>query len=250
MRDIPVSYIICSVPRCGSTLLARSLARMGIGAPDEFFNVAQAVDGEGVVDRADFTRCKSDADLHAYIESLRAQYTVAGIFGLKTHHCQLAQRPYLLENLAAIFPGARYIAMRRRDVLRQAISFVRAGQTGQWASSLPARGQPRFDRRAIEHALADISAQQSAWENFFRSRAIRPLRIVYEDFIHNYRQTLAEVCRYLGVKGQPMPQPPLGRQADSLTEDWVRRYRGSAVPFSQLQALERWDRPVHCPTAA
>jgi LPS sulfotransferase NodH len=51
------NLLICSVPRSGSTLLARSLGGLGVGAPDEFFNVLKPVDGQGLVEREGLSHC-------------------------------------------------------------------------------------------------------------------------------------------------------------------------------------------------
>jgi hypothetical protein len=66
------------------------------------------------------------------------------------------------------------------------------------------------------------------------ARGIRPLRIVYEDFAKHYGRTLKAVLLYLGVADRTIPPAPLERQADALTEEWVRRY--------QAETPSRWRR--------
>jgi LPS sulfotransferase NodH len=220
-----IHYLICSVPRSGSTLLARSLGGLGVGAPDEFLNTVKPVDGHGLVEREGLSACHTDDDLRAYVDGLRARYTVGGAFGLKAHYVQLAAYPFVLNHLESLLPGLRYIALTRRDTLRQAVSFVRACQTIQWTSTLPAQHAPCYDRAAIDRFLRDVAAMTRDWEEFFRARSIRPLRIVYEDFVKHYPRTLTAVLRYLDVAERPIPPAPLERQADALTEEWVRRYR-------------------------
>ena len=220
-----VHYLICSVPRSGSTLLARSLGGLGVGAPDEFLNVVKPIDGQGLVQREGLSGCRTDGDLRAYLDGLRARYTVGGVFGLKAHYIQLAAYPFVLNNLEALLPGVRYIAITRRDKLRQAISFVRACQTVQWTSTLPAQQEPHYDKAAIDRFLDDVARMSRDWEEYFRTQSIRPLRLVYEDFARHYRRTLKAVLRYLGVAERPIPPAPLERQADALTEEWVRRYQ-------------------------
>jgi LPS sulfotransferase NodH len=240
MDDTRVHYVICSVPRCGSTLLGRALAAMGVGVPDEFFNLVQAVDGQGLVERPGLTDCRSEEDLRCYLAMLRDRYTVGGAFGLKTHFAQLASYPFLLHHLPDLLPGTRYIAISRRDVLRQAISCVRANQTQQWASTLPARNEPWFDRAAIDTVMADIAAQARGWKAFFRTHAIRPFHIVYEDFTKDYRGTLTAVLSFLGVRDRTIPSPPLQRQADALTDEWVRRYQAETTSRSPWRFLPPW----------
>jgi hypothetical protein len=55
------------------------------------------------------------------------------------------------------------------------------------------------------------------------------LRIVYEDFVAAFEETVADVMRFLEVDPMPgfqVPAPTLDRQADALSEEWALRYCG------------------------
>jgi LPS sulfotransferase NodH len=222
-----VCYVICSVPRTGSSLVAQALRDMGVGAPQEYFNLLRVVGRSRLTPREEFAHCRTADDVRAYAAHLRQKCAVGNVFGVKLHYSQLRAAPGLLEGLTAYFPGARFLALSRRDLLRQAISLVRASQTAQWSSDLPARRAPWFDREAIDAAAADVAGQARSWECFFAARGLRPFRVVYEDLDRDYYGVMQGVLAFLGIRGRPVPPPPLRRQADALTEEWVARYRAS-----------------------
>jgi LPS sulfotransferase NodH len=136
--------------------------------------------------------------------------------------------------LQSIFPGLRYVWMRRRDKLRQAISYVRADQTGQWFQReggvhLP-RPKPRFDQEAIDLRLREIESEERQWLNFFDISRVTPVTVVYEDLAYDYEATAKRTLKQLGIS---LPrqlwfgQRQLLRQADGRTDDWVRRFKAS-----------------------
>ena len=68
----------------------------------------------------------------------------------------------------------------------------------------------------------------AAWAEYFAAWQIKPLTIVYEDFIDDYAGTVAHILRYLEVSDPYVLDATaitLARQADSLSEAWVQRYR-------------------------
>lgn len=213
-----VSYMVCSVPRCGSSLLCELLCNTGVaGAPTEFF------DPELMGRFRERWGTSSD---DAYIDQLLRRKTGPnGVFGVKAHWDQV--RDGMPDGPAALFPNLHHIYMRRADTLRQAVSWVRAIQTNQWASSHDARAEPVFDRAGIAFYVEAIRKQDAAWERYFTERAIRPHVVTYEALVDAPDDTVREVLEFLGVPGpHPTASGPieLERQADALTEEWVERY--------------------------
>ena len=132
------------------------------------------------------------------------------------------------------FPHLQLVYVRRRDHVRQAVSWSRAMQTGQWASDHPVRcaGEPRFDAAEIASLIERIEREERSWEKLFAEREQEPLRIDYEDLAPDSATAVRRVLALIGVDPGPgfePPDPTIMRQADDLSEDWVRRYRtGSA----------------------
>jgi LPS sulfotransferase NodH len=212
---------VCSVPRCGSSLLCDVLSGTELaGAPTEYFDENQM--------RA-FEREWGVSGFDEYLAALRAKKTSPnGVFGVKAHFHQL--RDALSgRDLDAELPGLRLVYVRRRDHVRQAVSWARADQTGQWASDHPDRGiVPRYDHAEVVGLLERIEREELEWEGLFERRGQAPLRIDYEELAPAPGAAVIRVLDHLGVATAPgfePPAPTIAKQADDLTEEWVRRYR-------------------------
>jgi trehalose 2-sulfotransferase len=216
-----VSFMVCALPRSGSSLLCELLAATGLaGVPTEFFEPNQ---------RPEFARRWGTEGPDDYLREMLAHKTTPnGVFGLKVLYPQLVD---VLGDTspARVFPNLRYVYVTRHDHLRQAVSFARAIQTDQWASDQPAgTTEPVFDADQIDELLAWIRREEVQWEALFERERVQPLRIAYEDFVAAMDRTLRDVLRFLDVElpaGFQAPVPALGRQADERSEEWVRRYR-------------------------
>jgi LPS sulfotransferase NodH len=217
-----VSYAVCAVPRCGSSLLCDVLASTELaGAPMEYFD-ADAI-------RA-FRRIWGAESSDDYVDALLARKTSPnGVFGLKLLYGQLGELGEA--DPRRLFPNLRFVYVTRRDRLRQAVSFARATQTEQWASDHPEpRRAPVFDREQIRSMHEWIERDERLWEAFFAHRSIAPLRLVYEDFAASPAAAVMSVLELLGVRlpaGYRLPAPTIHRQADELSDDWVRRYQAA-----------------------
>lgn len=242
------SYIICSTPRTGSTLLCELLASTNVaGNPDSFFmSDVDPVWAEqwGLPVRAD----SSDGDYEtAYLKAaIKAGKGQTGIFGLRLMRKDL-------ENLLALtngaFPGlpsdkARleaafgeilYIHLAREDKLAQAISMVRAEQTGLWhiapdgteLERLAPPKQPEYDFDRIASKVAQLEQYNAAWLTWFHGQGIKPLSIGYESLSAHPTEAVSRICRELGVP-EPAPaslKPGVSKLADAISLEWMRQYR-------------------------
>ena len=216
--ETSVSYMVCSVPRCGSSLLCELLCNTEVaGAPTEFFDpelMGRFRERWGASSFGDYLT-----------ELLRRKTGPNGVFGVKVHWGQLKDVLGASDH-TDLFPGLRYVHMGREDLLRQAISWLRALQTNQWASSHDALAEPAFDRAQIEFYLDAIREWDAAWEEFFAAHSITPYRVVYERMVEEPVETVRGVLGFLGVATTDLEPAPLEleRQADALTDEWVERY--------------------------
>ena len=215
------SYLVCSLPRSGSSLLCELLGATGVaGAPAEFFHpdkMAALRERWGV------------ATLDEYVGELLARKTSPnGVFGAKAHWGQY--RPAFGDaDPRAVLPDPHLVFITRRDRLRQAISWVRALQTRRWdAQDTPPMERPAaFDYDDITAKLMRIDREEEAWEALFERHGIVPQRVVYEDFVAARDETVRAVLGALGIDAPSdlrLPPPVLGRQADDLSDEWVERY--------------------------
>jgi len=238
------SYFICTTPRSGSSLLCNRLTNTEIaGNPDEYF---------GKESDAWIEKWGLAPGLDEYVNRVVQQGSTAnGVFGAKMFmvdgygdDClfdfirKAAQLPKYLgsqlqphELLAGIFPNLHYIWLTRRDKVRQAVSLCRALQTRVWISFRTrenAAPQPAFyDVGKIHRALQYLLMQDAEWQEFFTSAKVTPLTVVYEDFVGEQEQTISRVLDFLGIERPDslrLYKPFLMKQADSESEEWVRRY--------------------------
>lgn len=213
-----VTYVIASVQRTGSSLLARGLWETGVaGAPNEYFNPLQ---------RRLFDERWGSLDDPGYVERLRRHRTSAnGLFGVKVHSGHLG---HLAVGLPDLLGPARYIATTRVDVVAQAVSLEIARQTGMWTSDLSGSGrEPAYRREAITRRLAEIRRAEIEWERFFARHSIEPLRLTYEAVAENYESSLRTALEFLGVDGAAVPivPPSLQPVASATARDWYERFR-------------------------
>ena len=132
------------------------------------------------------------------------------------------------EALDEVFPQLRIIFVRRRDKVRQAVSLWKALQTQQWRrdsdEDVGEQGL-RFNFAAVNHLKLRIDEHNAAWQDFFDGCGVEPLTVVYEDLVEDYEGTVLWLLDGIGI---PVPEnfavekPRMKRQADELSEEWVR----------------------------
>ncbi|MBT9317724.1 Stf0 family sulfotransferase [Leptothoe spongobia] len=228
------SYIICTTPRCGSSLLCELLSNTGIlGYPKEL----ETQDNELVWrDYYKFPHYK------AYLDEYPVLCTSSnGITGVKLMWMQLEKlikklraTPeyawYKMPNLLNQYlPNCHYIYLRRHDKLRQAVSFSKAIQTGVWSSNqenINDKKELEFDFNQINDLIQLIYDYELKWFSFFKEYRIKPLILEYEFFHINFAETIVEVLNYLNLdvpEKLELPAPSLRKQSDKLTELWIEK---------------------------
>jgi LPS sulfotransferase NodH len=135
--------------------------------------------------------------------------------------------------LAAVFPGLRYIWLRRDDKLRQAISWWRAAAAGEFVlGPEDLAGQPpAFDRGAIGRLVRYAHECEEGWREWFPAHGITPLEIEYEELARDPDKAMRDVAAFLEVRlpaGLEPIRPRMRRQADRHTEEFVALFRREA----------------------
>lgn len=229
----PVRYIIASTPRCGSNFLQRALWRTGsAGAPEEYLTQAYMVDFNSRLGTS--AAIASDPEQRAtFIEALwRYRTSPNGVFGLKLHGSHLSAALNEAGQLIRPLGGSRWIWLRRRNRIAQAISYLMADQTGVWIIDgewLP-RSSPNqdaaYDRTAIQVRLDQIDQEERMWDSFFGEVPKRhPHVIWYEDLVDDYHGELAKVFHFLGATPPTsFPSAGIKRQASDINRQWEERF--------------------------
>lgn len=221
--ETTIRYAICSTPRTGGTMLGSLLRGTGVlGSPFEFLHPRQFSDWEK------HAAAEGSGDVIEFIERRRASPN--GCFGIKLDYGHLTTAVAVLGGRQLI-ESYRFILLRRRDVLGQAISCVRAEQTGAWHSAKRESAVPRYDRAAIARRLQSIVRQTANWQRFLAEIGKRPLELCYEDCVENPAKAVRNVAEFVGVD---LPEDPLSGddptrpaiQRTSINDEWRERFIG------------------------
>lgn len=235
--QVQTSYFICATPRTGTNLLCEALTNTGVaGIPMEIF------------DQNTEAYCWKAWDVSTYSEyltrAIKECTTPNGAFGTKIMWApsfnyfldrlrqvkgnKILARPELV---SSVFPNVRYIWVTRRDKVRQAVSHLRAMQTGVWKvekgeKPAPVR-QPYFDAQVIDYLITANLMSEAAWQDYFAECGVIPFTVVYEDLPTTLKETTSKILQYLGIPAPErllLAEPRVERQADALSEEWRQRY--------------------------
>jgi LPS sulfotransferase NodH len=258
--DFPVpksSYLIMMSPRCGSNLLCTHLEKIGFGRPIEAFHFNHRRMKERYHWDIDFN------DPVIYMKTVINYQTIDGVFGMKMNWNQFETflktsrklsdpfNPDIKDNelTEALFPNVSYILMRRRNKVKQAISYSRAMQTGIWREKKDQDESykdyvltPVYDREHIEGCLDELLAFDVCWENYLARHNLNFLDVWYEDLVKDFQSKILEIYSFLDIKSDSPPQPLLKRQADATSEEWYRRFLDSTNWLHEKYSKEAMDK--------
>jgi LPS sulfotransferase NodH len=247
------AYVLCTSPRSGSTLLCRLLADTGIaGRPGSHFHEPSLAEWLAEYDLPEVPgRTERDtvaAVFHAAIDRGRGGTPV---FGLRLQKHSFA---FFTEKLALLYPEpagdvARmraafgrtlFIHLARADKVAQAVSLVRAEQTGLWhraadGSELERTAPPRepdYDGEALRAVFDRLNGYEREWQAWFAREGLSPLRLTYDALSADPAGTLAKVLDALGLPREAASgvTPGTARLADATSRDWVNRFRAEQAP--------------------
>ena len=245
-RDFPSGkpttsrYAILSVPRSGSTLMARALRQTGqAGDPHEYLN-------PNAISAWSTLQGKPPSSAGAYLAAIETRRTAPnGRFGIKIHYShllRLAAKPADFTPIAADFLKLedRLILIYRTDRIAQAVSYYVAQTTGLWTSEHGNYLADRqacplvFDALAITRCLAHIVEGEQGWRNLLERLQLPCLEVTYEGLTTAYQDTLGRVFRYIGIDSptaieNPAVTPTTHPQAFDLVAQF-RAYLGCASP--------------------
>ena len=228
-------YFICSSARSGTNMFGYSMQAMGYGMPREGFNmILNRKHGWGY----------EKSDLISYIRDMYSRQTDSknDIFGLKIFWQQLKFYSRECDQIAVInesllsdfeklhlfFPYVRFIYLRRRNKLRQAISLARTDQDGLYLlfddNEASRKKKAYYDSDQISRFLILLTSQDQLWQSFFEGNEIKPHMIWYEDLVDDYIAVMSQAVNYLDLPSMNMKKPPSKKQADNISDEWYDRF--------------------------
>ena len=243
------SYIICTTPRSGSTLLCKLLASTGkAGQPDSFYHrpefMREWADEWGLSDTGTLT--KSDFDRAYLAAAMKAGDAGTGIFGLRLQQEYLQLLSQTLDQIYPQLPsdGDRYqrafgktlyLHLTREDKVAQAVSLVKAEQSGLWhlnsdgteLERLAAPQELHYDFGRIHREVVSLEQDDQAWDNWFKQQKVTPVQIRYEALAENPAGTLIQIFEALEIEPPNVDniEPAVAKLADSKSLEWMRRFR-------------------------
>jgi LPS sulfotransferase NodH len=242
------AYVICTSPRSGSTLLCSLLAASGVaGNPDSHFH-RPSIDDWLAEYRLTPAADASESEILGEIFQAAIVEGRGGtrIFGLRL---QRHSFDYFTGKLAVLYPGRSndaerfqaafgrtlFIHLTRPDKVDQAVSYVKAQQTGLWhvapdGTELERLSEPRepvYDGVELRACFDTMTAYDHQWEAWFEEQGIAPLRLSYDGLSADPIGTLRRVLERLGLNPEVANGVTLGvrKLADATNRDWVRRLR-------------------------
>lgn len=80
---------------------------------------------------------------------------------------------------------------------------------------------------AVDHLKLRIDEHNAAWQDFFEGCGVEHTEVVYEELVEDYRGTILWLLDGIGIstlENFAVAEPKMRRQADELSEEWVRLY--------------------------
>ena len=105
-----------------------------------------------------------------------------------------------------IFPNCQHIFLTRRNKIRQAVSWWKAINNNIWhlksndiSKETDSFYEKHYDFDALSHLFKEANLRECAIQAYFEKYQIKPLTLVYEDYIQNFEESIYTVINYLGL---------------------------------------------------
>ncbi len=248
------SFVICTSPRSGSTLLCKLLAATGLaGNPESYFHEPSLESWLHDLNLAqeDYAN-ETEALKEALLTAQKLGTAETDLFGLRLQRhsaafffAQLKRLyPELPDDKArfqAVFGNTLFIHLTRHDKLAQAVSFVKASQSGLWHKApdgtelerLSTPREPEYDAEQIGRTRAQMIGYEGEWETWFAHQKLDPLRISYDDLSSDSQAVLFRIFDRLGLDraGAANIAQPVARLSDGVNQAWIERYQSEHQQF-------------------
>ena len=246
------SCIIAATPRSGSTLLCDLLTETGIaGRPHSYYrsqDVARRAQEWGVappaqIGQAAFERAYRDA----VVREGKAETAVFSLRLMWPTVAELVARLSLIQpdglddaaRLRLAFGEPLYVHLSRQDKVLQAVSLLKAEQSGLW--HLGADGTPReqsptvgplaYDAARISDLVQELEQEDAAWAAWFKRHDIIPLALTYEELAMSHQSALGQVLSALGLSSTAaaFAGAKTAKLEDEISAEWASKFRADKL---------------------
>ena len=212
-----------------------TLERLGLGFPEEYLNglrpkvceLATQVLQHQLLNQENFF--ESSEEIKHYLRYLKHyRCSENGVFGIKVFARDVAHTVDNFEQLTKLIgPPTKYIVLKRKNVVKQAISMYIASKDKQWVKSglSPLKTNIEYDFDWLLKAVNYIRLCNQFWSKIFPEENENVLFMTYEDLSKEFPTLIQQACCFLGHDTPTMPTPPLQKQFNPLKNDFYRRFK-------------------------
>jgi LPS sulfotransferase NodH len=202
-----------------------------MGVADEWLDFAHLTQPKGAKGRPAFNE-----------KTLRSASTENGNFALKIFPRQLLQviDDYEFDFIRRAMRehDTKLILLERTDRKAQAISLVRAMQTGQWSAEQPMNKTPHYNFGAVAQAYFHICRGYDFWRSYLALQGFPYITLTYEDLTNTPALYLEPVCAHFGTD-MPTGKSTHKTQRDPNSADWRAQFEHDletyGIPASAYQ---------------
>lgn len=246
-RQLYQSYVICTSPRSGSTMLCKLLEATKIaGNPASHFHEPSIDEWLDDYDLDTSAFASKQEMLKGIIQAAKARGRgESQVFGMRLQRGSFAffmeqlnflhpDRSSDVERIVAAFGPTLFIYLTRDDKLDQAISYIRAEQTGLWhrradgteLERLEEQREDRYDPIAIKSQISEFSEFDTAWRSWFEEQSVVPLEVSYDTLSREPQKQLARILDRLGANSSIAHKisTPTAKLADEINRQWRERF--------------------------
>lgn len=201
LKKIEITFI-CFINRSGSNLFTELISNYGYPT----FKFAEPFNYDEVIKKSQESGIKS---FQEYLYEIIKENSINNKLALKISVNQLfwlTKKGFLSK-----FSKLNFIYFRRKNLLKQAISFAIASQTSNWLSfekfSISKAQQQellfKITNQDIINCLRGITESYSLFDYFFGLHNIQPLIVYYEDILDQEKKVIEYCFNYLNMSYYP-----------------------------------------------
>jgi LPS sulfotransferase NodH len=228
-----IKYILAVTPRSGSTFLCDVLKKTQVlGHPHEFLN-------EAFIPRCLTNKIPAKTPDTYFKNITKAWKTKNGVAGIKASWFQFNNLYTLLVD-STVISEYKFIYLTRSDLALQAVSLYKATESSVFHSvatpseeAIEKLNNLEYDFEKIDFWYQHIVAQEQGWEAFFSLHNISPLRINYDDVVHDWYSVVKKIALFVGLKAPGLKKidhcatlikPDLEKIGDEKNIVWANRF--------------------------
>jgi trehalose 2-sulfotransferase len=244
--------LLCATHRTGSNLLEQYLKASKVaGRPREYYSPSLSgrfAESLGLP--------SPDEDFRGYQEAIQRTWTTPnGVFSAKVMYRHMAhiQKSLGLDGhpwdaILVAHPNAEVVHVTRRDKVKQAISMVRAKQSGLYSTVHLDYGRQtevkvgEYDFHGILFHVDKFEKEDAAWEALFKERGIQPRVVVFEEFIKDPKAGAEKLLADLGLAPPDdweLPRVQNRKQSDEISAQWRDRFLEDMKRVDELKDDKR-----------